>query len=309
MTLLDPPCSTAARARGDRRVGTAPPARRWFLVEQDGAWGRTAWDGIDVRAHAQEALRTGLDAVGARLQLIRRPGARPVSGGRDRRWCAVDTATGAVRWGVATCDSDLVRAAEVFGEAGLGSDGLGTEGTGTVDTQGPFPGIVLVCTHGLKDVCCAVRGRPVAAALAARWPEAVWETTHTGGDRFAANVVVLPDGAVYGGADPDTAEADLAAHAAGRVDPTRLRGRAGLTPQAQAAHVAVLQQHGPMPWGAAVVRRQTGTPEAWQVELDSPTGRLVVSGTASTTEPEFLTCRAANPAPMHLPVVQDVRPA
>jgi hypothetical protein len=49
--------------------------------------------------------------------------------------------------------------------------------------------IYLVCTHGRHDACCAVRGRPVAAALAAAYPERTWECSHIGGDRFAANVV------------------------------------------------------------------------------------------------------------------------
>ena len=65
--------------------------------------------------------------------------------------------------------------------------------------------ILLVCTHGVHDTCCALRGRPVAAALAARWPGQVWECSHVGGDRFAPNVVVLPDGFYYGNLDPETA--------------------------------------------------------------------------------------------------------
>ena len=55
-----------------------------------------------------------------------------------------------------------------------------------------------VCTHGRHDACCAERGRPVAAALAAAHPEQTWEVSHIGGDRFAANVLVLPDGLYYG---------------------------------------------------------------------------------------------------------------
>ena len=64
---------------------------------------------------------------------------------------------------------------------------------------------MLVCTHGVHDTCCAIRGRPVAAALAAEWPGQVWECSHVGGDRFAPNVVVLPDGFYYGNLDPESA--------------------------------------------------------------------------------------------------------
>ena len=48
----------------------------------------------------------------------------------------------------------------------------------------PAP-LLLVCTHGRRDACCAQFGRPTAMALARRYGTAVWETTHVGGDRFA----------------------------------------------------------------------------------------------------------------------------
>ena len=49
--------------------------------------------------------------------------------------------------------------------------------------------LLLVCTHGRHDACCAERGRPFAAALAQVAPEETWEVSHIGGDRFAANVL------------------------------------------------------------------------------------------------------------------------
>ena len=68
----------------------------------------------------------------------------------------------------------------------------GSAGTPSYD---PF---FLVCTHGRHDTCCAVEGRPVAAALESARPGAVWECSHVGGDRFAANVVAMPHGIYYG---------------------------------------------------------------------------------------------------------------
>lgn len=296
-----PRCSDGARERGDQMVGTAPPARRWFLVEQNGDWGRSAWEGLHCYPQAKEALQQTLDAVGARLMLIRRPGARPEPGHPTRRWYAVDTASDRpVLSGTAQSDGDLVCAAESFAQ---------WPPEAAQAAPADDPGVVLVCTHGLKDVCCAVRGRPVAAALADLWPDAVWETTHTGGDRFAANIVLLPAGAVYGGTDPDTAVADVRHHVQGRVDVTRLRGRAGLTPQAQAAHAAVLKQVGPARWDDVVVRHQSGDRDAWAVDLDSPAGPMRVTGTTVATTPHRLTCRAVDPAPMHLAVVQAVTPS
>ena len=98
---------------------------------------------------------------------------------------------------------------------------------------------MLVCTHGRHDTCCAVRGRPVAAALAERHGDRVWECSHVGGDRFAASVVVLPDGTYYGGLDDSDAGDVLDRHLAGTVTPARLRGSSMLPTVAQAAAVAV----------------------------------------------------------------------
>ncbi|WP_153397004.1 hypothetical protein [Ornithinicoccus halotolerans] len=42
-TAPAPRCSDAARERGDAMVGTAPPARRWLLLEQPKGWALNAW--------------------------------------------------------------------------------------------------------------------------------------------------------------------------------------------------------------------------------------------------------------------------
>jgi hypothetical protein len=105
--------------------------------------------------------------------------------------------------------------------------------------DGPLLG---VCTHGRHDACCAERGRPVAAALSASRPDATWEISHMGGDRFAANMLVLPEGLYYGQMDPGTATQVVELHEQGRVDLTRLRGRASLPMAVQYAEIA-LRRH------------------------------------------------------------------
>jgi len=95
--------------------------------------------------------------------------------------------------------------------------------------------VYLVCAHGKHDACCALRGRSVAAALAAERPDRVWECSHIGGERFAANVLVLPLGLVYGRVLPFAAPEFVAATERGEVVGALLRGRIGLKPVAQAA--------------------------------------------------------------------------
>jgi hypothetical protein len=118
---------------------------------------------------------------------------------------------------------DLARVAD--GRGGLGEP-----------VEGPM---FAVCTHGAKDMCCATFGRPVASALAQRFGDRVWEVSHVGGDRFAGNLLVLPDGLLHGQLDPDSAVAIASAAMDGRVVPDQLRGRTAATPVEQAAEVAV----------------------------------------------------------------------
>jgi len=106
--------------------------------------------------------------------------------------------------------------------------------------------VYLVCTHGRHDACCAVRGRPVAAALAAAYPERTWECSHIGGDRFAANVVVLPHGLFYGHVPPSRAVELASQYDKGLVVPDLLRGSGAFTPPVQAAqHFAREAGHSP----------------------------------------------------------------
>lgn len=170
---------------------------------------------------------------------------------------------------------------------------------------------VLVCTNGRHDVCCAVRGRPVAAALASRWPEAVWETTHTGGDRFATNAVVLPDGVIYGGLDPGSAVEVVSAHHAGQTERRHVRGYIGLAPPEQATRLLsapTLAERNLTSWDrsrvtAQVVRRRGG----WTCTLRLDDGEFAVAhGHEAVRPPQRLTCSAKADSPARVPWVDDL---
>jgi hypothetical protein len=133
--------------------------------------------------------------------------------------------SGLTTWGEFTDDADLLTV-PLDGSAG---------------TPDPQP-LYLVCTHSKRDVCCALRGRPYLAALEQLRPGRVWECSHTGGHRFAPNVLALPLGALYGRL-PDGSAAELvAATEAGNVLASQLRGRIGLSPVEQAADGYLRQQ-------------------------------------------------------------------
>jgi hypothetical protein len=113
----------------------------------------------------------------------------------------------------------------------------------------PAPGVpeheplYLVCVHGKRDRCCARLGLPVYRALREIAGDRVHQTTHLGGHRFAATLLVLPAGVCYGRVAPEEAEALIAASAGGELhDLDRVRGRTAYPSAAQAAEVALRQQ-------------------------------------------------------------------
>ncbi len=279
-------CADAARERGDPAIGTAPHTTGWLLIEHPGPWKVDAIAGSGIDPDVLTALMTAAREQGARILLIRRPGRTPVS--PSRSWCVVSR-EGSCRWGNWQRDGDLLAAVEAL-----------TDPTHSPLDQldgRPTDFVVLVCAHGVHDTCCALRGRPVAAALAREWPEATWECSHVGGDRFAANVVTLPDGVYYGNLDADSAPEVVRGHLAGEVSVPYLRGFTGCYPPAQAAMAALHEALGPL--GARdveVVATHRTSPHHWQIDAairSRPDHTYRVDVAADRRPASRLTCRAA----------------
>ena len=281
-------CADAARLREDPLAGSAPPTHRWLLLEHPGPWRIDAIAGAGIDP---DVLSTLLSKAGSatRVLLIRRPGR--IDRRAVRRWIVtgLDSTTVTGYW---QHDHDLLEAA---GALIAGSP---------PSTEPPQP-LILVCAHGVHDVCCALRGRPVALALASRWPGLVWECSHIGGDRFAPNVVLLPDGFYYGNLDPASAMHTVQAHLAGTVLTDRLRGMARYLPPVQAAAIAAYERYGPLHPSDVTVRATEhigphyGHGSETIVDLViKPQRRTVRVRVLSVRRPDAqLTCRAARETP------------
>jgi (2Fe-2S) ferredoxin len=290
--MTTPPCSTSARRRGDPLVGTAAPATRWLLVEHPGGWAPAALDSEGIASTVADRLHRAALDVGGRVVLVRRPVERGAGARREavRRWGVVDV-DGRQQWGTWRGSADLLAALPVLVDGPAAS----VHGSGDPVTAPPPTPLILVCTHGRHDVCCAVRGRPVALALAARWPDQAWECTHIGGDRFAANVLVVPDGTVYGSLDPESAVDVLERHLLGTVDTEHLRGFSAHPPPVQAALAAVLRAHGPAAVGDVRPGGVVTTGDDWRVEVlgaGAVPGRSEVRVHRTRQAAARLTCRA-----------------
>jgi hypothetical protein len=218
-------CADAARTRGEPIAASAVPYRRYLLLEAPGAWGRAPDEGCLSPGLAPLLDRAGADA-GMNVVLIRRAGrGRPAPGGDARRaWAIADTTVGSerVQWGSWAAPAEL-----------LGLD-LTAPLPASAARSGPQR-VALTCTNGKRDLCCAVRGRPVAEALSAVGGWDCWESSHLGGHRFAATVMLLPTGDMFGWLDPRTAVTAVERFDAGQFLLPHYRGRSGLPFPLQAA--------------------------------------------------------------------------
>lgn len=244
MSSVADSCSAQWDDAGLPALGTASQAAFWVALEQNGPWGREAITESHLDPGVGSALAQACSDHGGRLLLIRRPG----------RHVDADTAepTVLIAGGLATdpwlLTGNVDDPVELLRTpwpllAGDDPDAV-TEVLDTFDeTRDPA---LLICTNSKRDVCCAVRGRPIALTLQEQFPGQVWECSHTGGHRFAPTGIALPSGQTYARL---TAEATAAIIPAERNDeiPAELnhsaydRGRSVLSPPAQAAESVVRQ--------------------------------------------------------------------
>jgi hypothetical protein len=220
-------------------MASAPEASRaWLLIEHPGPWPHEAADAAQPAPLA--ALVQSAEEFGVRVHLIRRPGRRQAGDAR------------AVFLGWTAGDAPWLRYAQVSASAPeLTERDLKELAAGIMPSFGVAwdDPLYLVCTHGKRNVCCARLGVPLAQALAARHPGPVWETTHVGGHRFAANLVLLPHGLYYGPVTVGLAAAAIDAYQRGSVVVDRYRGRAGQPQADQEAEYARLAEGGALSLG------------------------------------------------------------
>lgn len=230
--------------------GTATRAAFWLCLEQPGPWGVHAFVDSRLDPAIGGALDEATRAAGGRSLLIRAVGDRRPGDavGPRRVFLAGGAATGKpwLLQGMVDDPAALVSlpwAAIAAGDAAAAVAAL----PGLAPCPAP---LLLVCTNGKRDQCCATRGRAVAGYAAGQRGPLVWECTHTGGHRYAPTGLVLPHGAMFARLDGPLAVAALDAAAAGRLPAVvgtagggyrHLRGLAHLAPAEQAADASVRQ--------------------------------------------------------------------
>jgi hypothetical protein len=221
-------CSEDSLQNAEPLAGTASRVDHWILVEYRGLWGYDAVAASGLSDELKEHLRRQRDArPNTKLLFVRRPHRR-------------EHPSLSVFWG-----SSPGRGGELFhAEVDRYDDLLDLDLTARGADRLGHP-LLLVCTHGKHDRCCARYGRPLYEALEDQaegdW---VWQSSHLGGDRFAGNVVFLPEGLYFGRVAPVDAWSVLDEYLAGRIELEHYRGRSAFSFGEQTAEIAVRRAAG-----------------------------------------------------------------
>ncbi len=293
-------CSAAGLDRGDSIAGTASTVRSFLLVENPGPWGVDA-----VRdSRLPPAVKTGLRQAAARAKvrplLIRRYHRRAPRTGFRVYAARADLAESWLQTAVLDHPEELLD--------------LDLEALGAGRSPGLVPTdevLLCVCTHGRHDACCAEKGRPVAAALSEAYPQETWEVSHIGGDRFAGNALVLPDGLYLGRLGAESAVEAARQVLGGRLPLDVLRGRSCLPMPAQAAEIELRRHLGETAMAGVRVERVRRDPHSagvTVVDMGAAGDQWTVTVRTTLGDDAQLTCRALrlNPVPRH-DVVEMVR--
>lgn len=227
-------CSASSHAADEQLFATATRADTWFLLEQPETFGDRALAASGLPEAVKQKLETAAGAVpNGRVQLIKRgPGVSP--DGR-RFFVAVNHEEAPALY-----EFRLGRVEDLLD---LDLHAIAREDPG-YRTHNRTEPLFLVCTNGKRDPCCSSLGLPLYREMRQALGDAVWQTSHVGGHRFAPNIVALPSGNFYGYAQMETAMEIAGAERAGRIHLPRFRGRSCYAAPVQAAD--------------ALLRRKTG---------------------------------------------------
>lgn len=211
----------------DPMGGTSDLVDVWLLLEYRPTWRAKALAASDLAQPAKGWVQQTVAALAegglkARPQFVRQPEI-------DRDHVRLLVAVAGAMWEFTGTGYDFLQGLDVAAAAQRGAVAQLPGARRVVEPH------YFVCTNGQRDLCCARFGLPVYNGLREAVGERAWQVSHLGGHRFAPNVLVLPDGLLYGRVSPEQLAGFVAVVEGGQIDFAHLRGRSCYPKHVQAA--------------------------------------------------------------------------
>lgn len=294
-------CSDLSLASDEPLIGSATQTDAYILIEYPNAWGEKALDESTIPQPVKAHLKAFGKAYPRVKTLLVRP-AWPAQVSQRRCFVALAHERQPAIYTFPLADYESLLDLDLAGIL-----------SGDADGQDPYHAyrrnypMFLVCSNGRRDVCCARHGVPVLNALLSLtqdFPEPlVWHSTHLGGHRFAANLLCLPHGLLYGRVRPELAAPILEAYRAEQIFLPNLRGRTTYPPLVQAAEHFLRTETGLTSLEALyLLETHALEPDHWTAEFFSEvsgeTYRLDIHLISSDSERVFESCHLDKTTPM-----------
>jgi len=157
--------------------------------------------------------------------------------------------------------------------------------------------LFLVCVHGQRDKCCAKFGLPAFNGIRERVGHDVWQCSHVGGDRFAANVLWFPYGLYYGHVCPEDIHPLLDACLQRQVHIKTFRGRSCYRRPVQVGEYFVRGKSGVIGVDQLnLLGAERLSPTRWRTRfLEADTTYTVEFRCVESHFSEYLSCGATEP--------------
>lgn len=282
-------CSELSSGAAEQPHGTASTGEVWLLVEYPRAWGAKALEESDLSRAVKSYLnRTCRSIPRSRLLFVKQE--------RDERDSfnlfivrSRERSPFILKFQLESYEQlpELDVAALATGKRTPQSANL---------LDGP---LLLVCTHGRRDKCCAKFGYALYKSLRAEAEPGgarVWQSSHVGGDRFAANMICFPHGLFYAHVSGDAGRAIASEYAAGRLMLEGYRGRACYGHVIQSAEFFIRRESGLR--GLDDLRylcRHQVSDNRWRVQFSVPAQQTVHTAQVTSRLSEFqnfITCHS-----------------
>lgn len=284
-------CSDLSRAVAEKTYGTASVGAFWMLLEYPFAWGSHALEESNLSASIKTHLKRVVKQVPhGRLLFIKKERSRLKH----------------IKLFIVRCHEnepyvvrlDLEDYQQLL-DIDLASVTRKNLPTGGSISHEP---LFLICTHGRRDKCCAKFGYPLFKSLSEDAGQSVWQSSHVGGDRFAANLLCFPHGLFYAHVTIEAGKVIMKEYQEGRLALQNYRGRACYSYPVQAAEFFIRSESGigDMDDLRYLDHARLGE-EKWQVRFLQRTKGLVHEVKVSRFMSDFqnyVTCHAVRERPI-----------